>query len=120
MMKALVLVATTLSEHWVCATPVSPVGPSYNIFLYDFEIEGDELVEKVPEGTGENLRHRILRNDDQRIIFEWEPPPAKSLAVIEKRAVFDPSFKVYQGGKMSVDGNVEGSIFPKGTCEMFR
>jgi hypothetical protein len=117
MIKALVLVAATLSEHWVCGNLVEP--EKYNIFLYDFEIEGDELVQKVPGGAGETLRLRILRNDDRRIIFEWLPPswPTRTLGV---RAVFGPSFKIYPEGKISADGNVEGKPSIEGTCEMFR
>jgi hypothetical protein len=46
--KALVLVAATVSEHWVCALPVDPsvdprVDPSL-ISLFDFETDWDELI----------------------------------------------------------------------------
>jgi hypothetical protein len=119
MLKALILVAATLSEHWVCATPVDPAtNPAY-IFLHEFEVEGDELVQKS-RNVEVTIRHRILRNDDQRIIFEWMPGSATNLAVIEKRAVFDPSFKVYPNGKISADGNVEGKPSSEGTCDMFQ
>ena len=107
------------NENWVCAAPVGPPGKLWEIFLWDFELEGDELVQKS-NMDGVTIRHRILRNDDQRIIFEWEPPPKQSLAVIEKLAVFDPSFKIYPEGKITADGNVEGSRAPDGTCEMFQ
>jgi hypothetical protein len=44
MLKAL-LVAATLSQHWVCATPVDPsTNPAY-IFLQDFTVDGNELVQ---------------------------------------------------------------------------
>jgi hypothetical protein len=45
MMKALVLVAATLSEHWVCAAPVDPATNPAFIFIWDFEVDGDELVQ---------------------------------------------------------------------------
>jgi hypothetical protein len=118
MIKALVLVAATLSEHWVCAAPVDPsTNPAY-IFLFDFTVEGNEIVQHS-QRADVTLRHRILLNDDRRIIFESQPPPA--LGVIEKRAVLDPSFKIYpQGGEINADGRVEGLLAPQGTCEMFQ
>jgi hypothetical protein len=40
--------------------------------------------------------------------------------VIEKLAVFEPSFKVYPEGKITADGNVEGKHPNDGTCAVFR
>ena len=120
MIKALVLVAATLGEHWICAAPVDPATNPAFIFLWEFEVDGDELVHKSST-AGVTLRHHIWWNDDRRIIFEWQPLPGNnSLAVIEKLAVSEPSFKVYREGKITADGNVEGTRSPDGTCEIFR
>jgi hypothetical protein len=119
-LKALVLVAATFSEHWICAAPVDSSHPA-DIFIWDFRVEGNEIVQEAPGPVaGVVTRHPILWNDDRHIVFQWLAWPLASLAVIEKLAVSDPSFKLYSAGaKMDADGNVEGQLTPEGTCELF-
>ena len=61
MIKALVLVAATLSEHWVCAMP-NKLEPAHAI-LFDFQFAGDEVIEKS-SGFGWEIRYHIMKNDN--------------------------------------------------------
>jgi hypothetical protein len=91
---ALALLASVLwstsarAEHWVCAMP-NKLEPSQTI-IFDFEVAGGELVEKV---TGMELRFQMLRNDDQmiaavRVVTALPTKVAEIVAIDKQRGPF--------------------------------
>lgn len=116
MIKAIILAAAVLGEHWVCGVPTL-VDPAH-INLFDFDTSGDDLVVHAPGPTAVNLRYHMLRNDDRAIVVEWPTllPAKHGLAVIDKVL---GSFKVYVDPEIVAGGNVEGLISAEGSCLMF-
>lgn len=95
MIKAIVLVAATLGEHWVCAIP-NKLEPSHTI-LFDLQVAGDRLVQKLPVETG----YQILRNDDRAItavrVLSFLPEKVADVVGIDKQRGLFKLTQVYFG-----------------------
>jgi|SRR6516162_4363133 len=79
MFKAAVfLVALSVSEHWVCATPLTK--------SEEFDISGNELVRNP--GTALPTIYQILKNDANAVYAAWvsgnSGQPIAALVVLDK------------------------------------
>jgi hypothetical protein len=95
MIKALVLIAATMGEHWVCAIP-NKLEPPHTI-IFDLQVAGDRLVQSLPVETG----YLILRNDDQAItavrMLSFLPEKVADVVGIDKQRGLFKLMQVYFG-----------------------
>lgn len=104
MFETIVSAALIANEHWVCAVSHS-LEPSRTV-IFDFEVIGNELVQMAPA----EVRYRILRNDDRKIVGVWLPSclprQGVNVTVIDKKSSRFRLSQVYVGrDDISVEGN---------------
>jgi hypothetical protein len=95
MMKAIVLVALAASEHWFCGLP--SLLHHGHVDIYDFEVAGNELVEKPqPPDTSPIDPYQILRNDAAALVAVGLAPDAVAdVIVIDKISGAFTTARVY-------------------------
>jgi hypothetical protein len=85
--KAIVLVAATLGEHWVCAMP-NKLEPAHAI-IFDFQFAGTEIIETSPS-LGWEIRYRIMQNDNELTyaVRPYEPTSVDTIRIYKQNRSF--------------------------------
>jgi hypothetical protein len=101
--KTIVLVAATISEHWVCGIPQATA-----VEIFSFKIAGNEVTTLEQPPT----TFQILRNDASGLIAVWLPDTSAvtgSLILLDKRSGHFERDIPFAGGDSSFTASFSGT-----------